>query len=68
MTSYSNLWEVLEEAAETFETLPLTDWAGWIVYLLEALDATAGAGQGDFDAVLERVERAIATRRAGGGW
>ena len=35
----SEIQEVLDKAAARFAELPVEEWAGWVVYLLEALDA-----------------------------
>lgn len=55
-------------AAALLDTVAMPDWAGWIVYMLEILDNQAARQAGDFDAVLESVETAIAIRRADGRW
>jgi hypothetical protein len=65
--SYAQVRAAVDRAAAGLAPVALPDWAGWIVYLLEALEVQA-AGRGDFDAMLESVETAIAIRRAGGRW
>ncbi len=63
----------VDQAAADISSLPLREWAGWIIYLLEALGSACANIEGDpkiaFEAItLEQVEDAIMKRLADGAW
>mgnify|MGYP000883629492 CR=1 FL=1 len=66
----SDIMAALDAAAAEVVMAPLSAWPGWIVYLLEALEAldADAVATGDDDETLESVRGAIAGRLARGRW
>ena len=62
----SEIQAAMEQAAELLATRPAEQRAGWVVYLLEALDEHAQAA--DFEDVLRGVQESITTRLGEGTW
>ena len=65
MSDLNAVLEAMETAAQAVRTLPPEQWAGWVTWLLEALD---DEGDPAFRACLESVRDAITTRLERGGW
>ena len=63
----TEIQDLLDKAGVGFVELPIDQWAGWIVYLLEALDA-ASKDMPQFEDWLGGVRDAVITRLSGGTW
>ena len=66
MAELHEIQAAMEQAADLLATRPAETWAGWVTYLLEALDDKTDADT--FAAVLGDVQADIATRLEGGRW
>jgi hypothetical protein len=62
--------EEMERVGELVAELPMKQWAGWVLYLLEVLDGQANdrGEQYDYLEVLIRISSATATRLELGRW
>ena len=66
MAELSEIQRAMERAAELLATRPAVQWAGWVGYLLEALDDHAQAA--NFEDVLRGVHESITIRLGVGQW
>ena len=66
MAELHEIQAAMEQAANLLATRPADQWAGWVVYLLEALDDKTDADT--FAAVLRGVQDGIATRLEAAQW
>jgi hypothetical protein len=70
MTEPEAIREEMERVGELLAELPVKQWAGWALYLLEVLDGQANARgeQYDYLEVLIRISSATAARLELGRW
>jgi hypothetical protein len=70
MTDPTEIREQLDRAAGLVAELPMRQWVGWVLYLLETLDGHANerGEQYDYIEALIRISGAIARRLELGQW
>jgi len=72
MDRVDELQKLMEETAKGLSVMQMNkgNWAGWIVYLLQVLDETAGNSnlQADFEFTLAGLQDSISTRLREGNW
>lgn len=64
--SLTNVQDALDAAADAVATAPPEQWAGWVCYFLEALEALADIKE--YRAVLEDVREDVTIRLERGRW
>ncbi|MCE1254623.1 MAG: hypothetical protein LWX83_13870 [Anaerolineae bacterium] len=73
MDRVDELQKLMEETASGLSAMEKQhqgNWAGWIIYLLEALDETASnsGSKNDYEFTLAGLQDSIATRLTNGHW
>ena len=70
MVTRSVVQSAMHTAATALAQLPSEQWAGWVAYLCECLEEAARSqGQDhDFDAIMQKIAKAIQERAERGEW
>jgi len=66
--SQSDVLGKCQEAADAIAGLPRAKWAGWVCWILEALDNESQNQRSEFDIVLWELRTNLDTRSREGRW